>query len=467
MKEAKPRFILTRVYEDGTQEDPQVVPLKQVIRDAKMNRRGFLGVGLTATAAVIWLSGCDPKNEPEPKPAEPELPNSAPVEEAIDCDRTFAHAHRVESLAINPDGKWLYSVDNEGYIKIWSLPEGAFTKTFAGHKVSENFIRGVASLIANPNGKSFFSSGRDGTINIWSAPEVTLVKIITEKNSVITSLVVTPDGRYLISSGIFGTENIIIWNLPDGTLYKSFYNDDVRALAITPDGSQLFLCNYDGEISLWSIPDIKLINTWKEKNSYITSLAITPDGKWLLSGDSTGTIKMRDLSNGIVKKEIISENKTALTLAITPDGSQLLSSNIDDIGDCYIKLWSLPDLVLKKTVMQKDYISALRVSPDSKILISCSNDKTIKIWKLPDLTFVSCLLDLGCVENTVEGITYDVIDESGRTITYTLPCGSPLPANAKCTCNCVPGKICTAHIPPCACNIYNICYFCSCAPVYR
>jgi hypothetical protein len=56
--EMKPQFELSRIYEDGSQEEAQIVPLAQAINEAKMNRRGFFGAGLTSAAAIMWLSGC-------------------------------------------------------------------------------------------------------------------------------------------------------------------------------------------------------------------------------------------------------------------------------------------------------------------------------------------------------------------------------------------------------------------------
>ncbi|MDR0430594.1 MAG: hypothetical protein LBH58_08990 [Tannerellaceae bacterium] len=57
MKNLKPKFMLTRVYNDGSQDEPEIAPLSQAIEEAKMNRRGFFGAGLTA-AALTMLDSC-------------------------------------------------------------------------------------------------------------------------------------------------------------------------------------------------------------------------------------------------------------------------------------------------------------------------------------------------------------------------------------------------------------------------
>lgn len=52
----------------------------------------------------------------------------------------------------------------------------------------------------------------------------------------------------------------------------------------------------------------------------------------------------------------------------------------------------------------------------------------------------------GTVPPGTEGIEY-----TSKGTTYTLPCGSPIPAGAVCTCNCV-------TVPaPCSCDSYNPC----------
>ena len=70
------------------------------------------------------------------------------------------------------------------------------------------------------------------------------------------------------------------------------------------------------------------------------------------------------------------------------------------------------------------------------------------LWDLVDKTSRGYLFD-GKL-NSKDGNVYHVKDSvSGQTLSYTMPCGSPLPAGAVCICNCVPVctcvSICQAH----------------------
>jgi hypothetical protein len=76
-------------------------------------------------------------------------------------------------------------------------------------------------------------------------------------------------------------------------------------------------------------------------------------------------------------------------------------------------------------------VIALAVVPGGKLLASGDYDGSIRLWRLPDEKRLICLIDLVASTDKV----------TGQTLTYTLPCGLPIPPGAICTCNCVPGSV--------------------------
>jgi len=138
-------------------------------------------------------------------------------------------------------------------------------------------------------------------------------------------------------------------------------------------------------------------------------------------------------------------------LAISPDGRLLVSLSAD--WGSPIKLWSLPGLALMKTLPgHSGEMTSVAISSDGRLLAAGSDDKTIKLWSLPDgKPLPTCLMDLEESAPAVKGIRYTSGGES-----YTRACGSPVPAGAVCTCNCVPGSGCSC-VGFCSCVGHTSC----------
>jgi len=119
-------------------------------------------------------------------------------------------------------------------------------------------------------------------------------------------------------------------------------------------------------------------------------------------------------------------------------------------------------------------VACLAALPGGRWLVTGDNDGSVLLWDLDKPALQSHLFDPTATASGTKGIAYDVYDQvTGRWVTYTLPCGSPIPPGAVCTCNCVPGS----YSPPavsrpsgrsrpggtwCSCN-----KVCTCVPVYR
>jgi hypothetical protein len=126
-----------------------------------------------------------------------------------------------------------------------------------------------------------------------------------------------------------------------------------------------------------------------------------------------------------------------------------------------IGLWKLTGAASEPRLLT-GHAAAVRatvITPDGSLLISGSDDKTIRLWSLPDGKYLRNLLDLAINYNYVTGAGYKGTDVFGRTVTFTLPCGSPIPRGAVCTCNCVPGAI---TIPAGHLQHYDTRGYCTC-----
>jgi WD40 repeat protein len=163
----------------------------------------------------------------------------------------------------------------------------------------------------------------------------------------------------------------------------------------------------------------------------VLCLTITPDGSILASGSIDNTIKLWSLPDGTLLKTLEAGDRV-LNLAVTPDGSILTSG----INDKTIKLWSLPDGELLHTLdgqvdpdaLHVNGIRDLVITPDGTILVSAADDKKIKLWSLPDGTLLKTLEERHKDANFELAITPDSSilasgDGDGTVKLWALPDG--------------------------------------------
>ncbi len=112
---------------------------------------------------------------------------------------------------------------------------------------------------------------------------------------------------------------------------------------------------------------------------HVTALTISPDGKLLASGGGDKTIKLWDLPEGLLRKTLEGHGLSVDALAISPDGTLLASGGYDKT----INLWGLPEGALRKTLKgNRGPVNALAISPDGRLLVS--GGLYIMLWSLPE-----------------------------------------------------------------------------------
>ena len=121
---------------------------------------------------------------------------------------------------------------------------------------------------------------------------------------------------------------------------------------------------------------------------------------------------------------------------MAPDGLTLASRAMDGT----IRLWALADgTALGDLRDDGASIRTLAFAADAAILASAGESASgggrIKLWRLNTATrcpeLYASLFDPAANAEDVEAVSYNVYDTiTGRLVTYTLPCGSPIPPGA-------------------------------------
>jgi WD40 repeat protein len=150
----------------------------------------------------------------------------------------------------------------------------------------------------------------------------------------------------------------------------------------------------------------------------VFSLAIRQDGTLLASGGGDPGIKLWSLPDGALLKTLTGPSiSLAPKVVISPDGALLVS---------------LPDGLLLKTLTgHSDFVRAVAISPDGTLLVTGCADKMIRLWSLPDGILLSSLVDPNL------GKTTSAVCSPSDGATVGCTCDTVCTCNIVCTCDTV------------------------------
>jgi WD40 repeat protein len=451
------------VFDDGSKSAPEITPVTRLPWDGQMNRRGFLGASASAAAIMFLIEGSGQAAELERWQATQTEKAQAVGPAKVPSESVAAHYSGVDALALSADGKWLASASSaDEMVKLWSVSTGRIA---ARRTLRDEAINTIAIA---PNNKAIVAGLTGTSIRAWSLPAcvaMAAIRGITEEETV-NAIAFAPDSK-TVAAAIDKT--IKLWSWPERRLLGRLegHERDVKSIAITPDGATLVSASSDGSVRMWSLRDRKLTAKLDGQAGDVYDIAMAGDGQLLATASGDKNVRLWSLGDKKITATLKGHTNVVSCVAMIPGSGQLASGSWDN----KINIWSVAEAKLLHTLEgHQGSVSALAVTPDAKTLISGDSSGVIIIWDLEERSFRTFLFDRLANDPETKGRTYTVYDRvTGQRITYTLPCGSPIPRGAVCTCNCVKGSYREPYVPDsysptriCTCN-----KICTCIPVYR
>ena len=158
---------------------------------------------------------------------------------------------------------------------------------------------------------------------------------------------------------------------------------EITAIAIHPDGTRIALGNKVGLMQVWDVQSKQVL--WKKQfgSTPIVDLAYSPKADYLaIIGDTAKTVHLYDTKTKLSKQKYSVSTKPLTSVAFSPNGKWILYAGLDT----KVHIDTYPNKTLFKKFGYSAGIHSIAVSPDSSLVATGREDKTIVFWKLPSPT---------------------------------------------------------------------------------
>jgi U3 small nucleolar RNA-associated protein 12 len=236
----------------------------------------------------------------------------------------------------------------------------------------------------------------------------------------IRSVALSSDDRMLASAS---NGSLKIWNVKTQNPLRTLECGYALCSAFLPGDKIVVVGNKDGELEVFDIASSTLLDTIKAHEGPVWSLQVHPDGKSLVSGSADKSAKFWDFK--VVQEEIPGAKRTTprfklihsrtlkvaddiLSLRFSPDARLLAVALLDNT----VKVFFVDSLKLFLNLYgHKLPVLNMDISWDSKLIVTCSADKTVRVW---GLDFGDCHKSFLAHEDSIMAVAFVPNNKDGN-----------------------------------------------------
>eukprot|EP00730_Choanoeca_flexa_P014756 TRINITY_DN656_c0_g1_i1.p1 TRINITY_DN656_c0_g1~~TRINITY_DN656_c0_g1_i1.p1 ORF type:complete len:499 (+),score=85.34 TRINITY_DN656_c0_g1_i1:77-1498(+) len=331
------------------------------------------------------------------------------------CSATIpGHADNIVDAYFSPDGQKLATGSGDKTVRFWDVNTLTPKQTCKGHK------HWVQCIAWSPDAAYVASGGRDNEVRIWDATTAQPVgKPLVGHRSYITwiswqplHLSKTRKCTMLASSSKDG--KVKIWDLVKGRAVMSLAQHTKCVTCVKWGGTDLiYTASQDTTVKVWRASDGVLCRTLSGHAHWVNSMSLSTeyvlrtgpyDERGRVDGSAVAAAKKRydDVTRGYDEKLVSASEDNTLYLwnpvtekkpitrmtghqkginyvLYSPDGRLIVSASFDKSA----KLWDGKTGTFLQTFRAHvGPVYRCTWGPDSRLLITASEDSTIKLWNV-------------------------------------------------------------------------------------
>jgi WD40 repeat protein len=164
------------------------------------------------------------------------------------------------------------------------------------------------------------------------------------------------------------------------TLEESHFLEIPNTCAtISHDGSLLVTVSKENDLKVWQISDCSIFRTIGGFSEKIKSISISSDNSLLAVGSEDCTVSLWNVDNGNLINKFKGYTDNIFHMTFSPDSTFLAIGVYSHIYVIHVSSGRLLCCLI-----DIPRIKSISFSPDSRILTSCAEDKSIRVWKISD-----------------------------------------------------------------------------------
>jgi WD40 repeat protein len=237
-------------------------------------------------------------------------------------------------------------------LRLWDFESGTQQMVFSGH------THRIWSVAVSDDSKFLVSASADGTVRIWDLQSGKEIRRIIEGSGSVKAVAVRSDSRQIASGGKDGV--IRLWDLQGNRISEiQSHMRWVECLSLLSNGSQILSGGgyvsgesdrlegqaSDCKLRLFDVETKRQLREFDHGEEMICSLAVSPDDRWALTGTGSiarpdgcgGSIQLWELETGRRRAYFDNGKEWVTTVCFSRDGKFALSG---DTGHT-VKLWRL------------------------------------------------------------------------------------------------------------------------------
>jgi WD40 repeat protein/energy-coupling factor transporter ATP-binding protein EcfA2 len=313
------------------------------------------------------------------------------------------HEGEVSSASFSPVGRLVVTTSEDGTARLWEVETGEEIAVLRGHEGE------VSSASFSPDGRLVVTASEDGTARLWEVETGKEVIVLPEDG--VRSAAFSPDGQLMITVSLVATYigDGVTWVEAAARLWEVNTGKEIAALCegaarapsavFSPDGQLVVTTGWGGGTTprLWEVGTGKEIAVLHGHESEVHSASFSPDGRLVVTASQDGTARLWKVETGEEIAILRGHEDMAWSASFSPDGQLVVTIggnfgvfNVE--GGSVVRLWEV-EAGKEIAVLRghEDGIWSAAFSPDGRLVVTTSRDKTARLWEAETGKEIACL----------------------------------------------------------------------------